>query len=177
LGIAGYSGGSIATLRSAGALRRSDEPGTYYTQMNPEDEGFTRAYAEGPGQDDDHGPFVEADAYMLISGEFAPNDLTTDELTLIDPARPNMTGKDLIEKPVLQISSQYDLGVQPGGSLFNAVTGAVGVNEAPFYGVGVAGANHLTSMVASHVEDADLLVTSWSPWFQYLSMLLPELAT
>ncbi|MCL4857730.1 MAG: hypothetical protein KJZ55_10765, partial [Flavobacteriales bacterium] len=101
---------------------------------------FTREFTEGEGTDDDHGAFVPASAYLLLSDAFT---VPKEQLTLIDPDRPNLTGKDYVQKPLMVATAENDLFADTS-TYFTPVTEPVGLNAAPSYGLAVAGANHLT---------------------------------
>ena len=64
---------------------------------------ITREFEEGAGTDDDHGAFVPANAYLLL---YDPFTVPTKQLTLIDPGRPNLAGKDFVQKPLTAATAE-----------------------------------------------------------------------
>lgn len=139
--LAGHSVGAYTTLLAAGAVLRV---GPNATPIDLDSQGLVRQYpgaADPPGGPvDDYGPFVPADAYIAIS---ACHGVTEDEVVCFDHTRTQMGGRDYIQAPFMELTSQGDPGVDPGAR-FNAITKAVGTNDYPAYGVVITGANHIT---------------------------------
>lgn len=132
---------------------------------------FTRGFEEGEGTNDDHGAFVPARSYLLLSDAFY---LGSDELTLIDPDRPNLTGKNYVQQPLMIATAQLDPGAGTG-PYFTPVTDAVGLNASPSYGLAVAGANHLTPV--TQFKGLVLQLPSWHTVATILSALGYEFST
>ena len=105
-----------------------------------EQEGFEREYHDAQDPDNDYGAFVPADAYMLISGK---HDADYSELATIDPDRPNLTGRDYVQAPLMALTMEHDPGTA-GDTYFNPVTEAYGINDYSSYGAAITGANHIT---------------------------------
>jgi len=152
VGIAGHSFGAITTLLAAGTvLDMGGEFGGTGETVDLELEGLAREFSPTEDPDDDYGAFVPADAYMVISGK---PDAAGNELVLIDPDRPNMTGRDFVQAPLMTLAMQHDPATT-GEIYFNAVSGAFGINDHSAYGAGITGANHITPI--SHFMQ-------WNSW-------------
>ena len=124
----------------------------------------------------DSGPFVSGiSAYLAISGGTYTGDST---LTVIDPARPNLTGKDLMQQPFMLMSGTNDALQNTNGEsvlahggtacYHDAVDKPFGVCPSPAYAVILNGANHLTPVSKFGGLSSALAGTVWT-WLEQLS--------
>lgn len=102
---------------------------------------------------------MKADAFLPISGGLQEDDVF--DLMCIDSTRPNMTGKDYIQGPLMALTGQNDTlrdennkypwetGFDPETArYYEPVTKAYGINNYPSYGVVVDVANHVTPITS-----------------------------
>ena len=165
VGIAGHSLGAVTTLLAAGARLQFQGKDIDLEQYN-----FNREF--NPDTPERHGAFVQADAYLPLSGGFQGEER---EYATIDPARPNMTGRDYIQGPMMVAVATKDMGALPG-RFFEPVTKAVGINSRPAYGLAINGANHLTPITGFQFTH-DGMLASWNSVWDLPSNLLHEWST
>ena len=129
-----------------------------------------REYNNGTPSDasDDYGAFVPAEAYFLTGAMFqentalfGPDSDPVSDFQVIDPTRPNITGHTYMRKPFMMITADNEPPPGTGtGNYFDPVEETTLINDAPAYGVGVTGANHMTAVTTG------LGLRSWDwPWY------------
>ncbi len=165
--LAGYSMGAITTLAAAGQIVRGSEPDGPVMDLTTH--GLRRVNDNvTPGDvTDDSGPFVDVDAFLAMSlGGYAGSD----ELFVLNPSKPAVTGRDYIQRPLMMTTGSQDLLTTTSGSGFadasNAafyypVTEAAGINDAPAYGLVIDQGNHITPLVV--FDNPRVPVLAWKP--------------
>ncbi|MBI5093589.1 MAG: hypothetical protein HZB26_14240 [Candidatus Hydrogenedentes bacterium] len=186
--LAGHSMGAYTTLLAAGVqLQDGSNAAINLTQYH----GLRRQnHAASPHDTDplyDSGAFAhdnaplfvrEISAYIAIGGGTYTGDAT---LTVIDPTRPNLTGKDGMQQPFMLMSGTNDVLSNTNGQLYavfggtpcyhDAVLKPFGVCPSPAYAVIIAGANHITPVSRFAKMSSSTFGDAWTGITQMLQTI------